>query len=331
MRAMVLEYQDKIENSPLKLKDVPIAEPSGDEVRIKIDTCGICRTDLHIIEGDLPAHKLPLIPGHQIVGFVDKVGKNISKFKINDRVGAPWLYKTCGVCHYCTHEKENLCETPLFTGYDVDGGYAEYFVISEDFLYRVPENYTEEEAAPLLCGGVIGYYAFTEAKVNKGEKLGLFGLGSSAHITLQIAIHKGMDVYVVARKESDFELAHELGAKWAGKIEDLNEKLNSVIVFAPKGELIVRALEKIMPGGRVVSAGIYASSIPSFDYSHIYPEKCLTSIANTTRANVKEFLEVASEFKIKTKINLYSFEAANIALQNLKNSKVSGSSVLKIS
>jgi propanol-preferring alcohol dehydrogenase len=330
MRVMILDHQDKIENLPLKLKEVRTPEPSVNEVRIKVNTCGICRTDLHIIEGDLPVHKLPLIPGHQVAGFVEKIGKNVQKFKINDRVGAPWLYKTCGTCFYCKHGRENLCENALFTGYDVDGGYAEYFTISEDYIYHLPENYTDEEVAPFLCGGVIGYYAFTEARVEQGDKLGLFGLGSSAHITLQVANHKGIDVYVVARKQRDFELAYELGAKWSGKIEDLNEKLNSVIVFAPSGELMVNALEKIIPGGRVVSAGIYASQLPAFDYNHIYPEKSLTSIANTTRANVKEFLKVASEFKIKTKINLYLLNDANIALQNIKHSKVSGSSILKV-
>jgi propanol-preferring alcohol dehydrogenase len=330
MHGMVLERQDKIENSPLKLTEILTPEPFDNDVRVRVSTCGICRTDLHIIEGDLPKHKLPLIPGHQIVGRVDKIGKEVTTFKPNDYVGATWLYKTDGTCFYCKNDKENLCENILFTGYDVNGGYSEYFTIGDDFLFHLPENYNEVEIAPLLCGGVIGYYAFKEAKIERGMKLGLFGLGSSAHITLQVATHNDIEVYVVARKEEDFKLAYELGAKWAGYASDLKQNLNSSIVFAPSGELIVKALENIDPGGRVISAGIFATPFPSFEYNHIYPEKTLTSIANTTRENIREFLKIASEFKIKTKINLYNLREANIALQNIKHSKVSGSSVLKI-
>lgn len=330
MKAMVLERPDRIENNPLKLKQVLKPIPFEREIRVKITSCGICRTDLHIIEGELVPHKLPIIPGHQIVGYVELLGKSVTKFRVGDYVGIPWLYKTCGVCRYCKEGRENLCDNALFTGYDVDGGYAEYVVVNENFLYHLPQTYKDIEIAPLLCGGTIGYYAFKSVDSEVNNKIGFFGFGSSAHITLQIARHIGKEVYVVARKERDFELAYELGATWAGKLEALNSQLDSAIVFAPAGEMIVSALEHIRKGGKVVSAGIFATPLPSFDYFHIYPEKTLTSIANVTRDIVKEFLEIANSMKIKTQVTEYELSQANLALSNIKHSKVSGSSVIKI-
>lgn len=329
---MVLEKQARLENQPLKLKDVLIPEPKKKQIRIKINVCGVCRTDLHICEGELPAHKLPVIPGHQIIGQVDKLGENANSFRLGDRVGVPWLYKTCGECKYCKNEKENLCENAMFTGYDADGGFAEYMVISEDFAYSLPENYSDKEVAPLLCAGVIGYQALRQATGLKNSgKLGLFGFGSSAHILIQVANHLGLETYVVSRTEKELELAKKLGAKWTGRIdEDIGTLLDAVIVFAPSGELLVKALKKIDKGGRVVSAGIYTTPLPGFDYSNIYPEKCLTSIAHTTRKDVRAFLKLASEFKIKTEINEYQLAEANLALLNIKTSKISGSTVLII-
>lgn len=329
---MVLEKPDSLENHPLKLKEVPVPEPEKNELKIKINVCGACRTDLHICEGELPAHKLPVIPGHQIVGRVEKMGNGVHKFRLNDRVGVPWLYRTCGKCKYCKSGRENLCDNAMFTGYDADGGFAEYMVVPEDFAYLLPENYSDKEVAPLLCAGVIGYQALRQATgLKKPVKLGLFGFGSSAHIICQVAIHLGYEVYVVSRTESELKFAKKLGAKWTGKIdEDIGTLLDAVIVFAPSGELLVKALKKIDKGGRVVSAGIYTTPLPGFEYSHIYPEKCLCSIAHTTRENVQSFLKVASEFKIKTEINEYKLAEANLALLNIKNSKISGSSVLII-
>ena len=331
MKAIVLEKQQYLEENPLRLKDVPTPEPKDDEIRININICGACRTDLHIVEGELPAHKMPVIIGHQIVGRVDKLGKSVSKWKLGDRVGVPWLYKTCGKCKYCKSGKENLCDNAMFTGYDANGGFAQYTVISQDFAYQLPENYSDLEVAPLLCAGVIGYQAFQATGLKNEGRLGLFGFGSSAHIVIQVAIHLGLEVYVVSRTQKELDLAKNLGAKWMGHInDDMGTVLDAGIVFAPSGELLVQSLEKLDKGGRIVSAGIYTTPLPGFDYSLIYPEKCLTSIAHTTRQNVSSFLKVASEFKIKTQINKYDLKDAQLALLNIKNSKISGSTVLII-
>lgn len=331
MKAIVLEKQQYLEENPLRLKDVPTPEPKDDEIRININICGVCRTDLHIVEGELPAHKMPVIIGHQIVGRVDKLGKSVSKWKLGDRVGVPWLYKTCGKCKYCKSGKENLCDNAMFTGYDANGGFAQYTVISQDFAYQLPENYSDLEVAPLLCAGVIGYQAFQATGLKNEGRLGLFGFGSSAHIIIQVAIHLGLEVYVVSRTQKELDLAKNLGAKWVGHInDDMETVLDAGIVFAPSGELLIQSLEKLDKGGRIVSAGIYTTPLPGFDYSLIYPEKCLTSIAHTTRQNVSSFLKVASEFKIKTQINKYELKDAQLALLNIKNSKISGSTVLII-
>lgn len=329
MRAMVLYEQKSIEENPLLYKEFSIPNINNDEIRLKIKVCGVCRTDLHIVEGELPAHKLPVIPGHQIVGYVDKIGKNVKNFKIGDRVGIPWLNKTCGKCSYCKENRENLCNTPKFTGYDVDGGFAEYTVVNENFAYHLPEKYTDIEVSPLLCAGVISYQTFKKSGLKSG-KIGLFGFGSAAHILIQILVYLKFDVFVVSRTEHEHELARKLGAFWAGKIDKLDEKLDGVLVFAPSGELLVKALDKIKKGGIVVSGGIYTTPIPGFEYNLIFPEKTLTSTAHTTRENVKEFLNIASNFKIKTEINEYQLEEANKALYNIKHSKVKGSSVLII-
>jgi propanol-preferring alcohol dehydrogenase len=331
MKAIVLNKQERLENNPLQLVELPVPEPGPHEVRIKLNVCGACRTDLHIVEGELPAHKLPLVIGHQIVGRIDKIGDGVTKWRGGERVGVPWLYKTCGKCRYCLRGQENLCENALFTGYDVDGGFAEYTVAPEEFVYDLPGNYTDLEIAPLLCAGVIGYQAFSATGLQNEGKLGLFGFGSSAHIVIQVAVHKGLEVYVVSRADKELALARELGAKWVGHIDDdMGVLLDAGIVFAPSGELLVRSLEKLDKGGRIVSAGIYATPLPGFEYSLIYPEKCLTSIAHTTRKNVRTFLQVASEFKIRTEINVYEMEDANRALLNIKNSKISGSTILVI-
>ncbi len=331
MKAVVLDKQGRLESKPLRLREVTTPEPGHSEVRIKVSVCGACRTDLHIVEGELPAHKLPLIPGHQIVGHIDKLGERVTKWKGGERVGVPWLYRTCGRCKYCQRDQENLCDRAEFTGYDADGGFAQYTVAPEDFVYKLPENYSDLEAAPLLCAGVIGYQAFHATGLQNKGRLGLFGFGSSAHIVIQVAVHKGLDVYVVSRTDKELDLARKLGAKWTGHIDDdMQVLLDAGIVFAPSGELLVGSLEKLDKGGRIVSAGIYTTPLPGFDYSLIYPEKCLTSIAHTTRANVRAFLKVASEFKIKSQVNVYTLDEVNEALLNIKNSKVSGSTVIKI-
>jgi len=331
MRAIILEKQLQLEKNRLIIKEIPTPEPQENEIRIKVSFCGVCRTDLHIVEGELPAHKLPIILGHQIVGQVDKLGKNAHELRPGERVGVPWLYKTCGKCKYCKNGKENLCDQAMFTGYDADGGFAEYMVIHEDFAYCLPENYLDLEVAPLLCAGVIGYQAFQATGLRNSGKLGLFGFGSSAHIIIQVAVYLGLEVYVVSRTQPELNLAKDLGAKWVGKIDDeMGTLLDAGIVFAPSGELLVKALKKLDKGGRLISAGIYTTPLPGFDYSLIYPEKLLTTIAHTTRENVRSFLKLARDLKIKININEYRLEDANIALLNIKNSRIFGSTVLKI-
>lgn len=327
----MLEKQGPLEEHPLQLRDIPDPEPGHREVRIKVSVCGVCRTDLHVVEGELPARKLPLIPGHQIVGVIDHIGEGVTRWQGGERVGVPWLSRTCRRCKYCLSGRENLCDNAAFTGYDVDGGFAEYTIAADDFVYPLPKDYDDLEVAPLLCAGVIGYQALCATGLKDKGKLGLFGFGSSAHIVIQVAVHRGLEVYVVSRTDKELALARELGASWTGQIdEDMGVLLDAGIVFAPSGELLVDSLKKLDKGGKIVSAGIYTTPLPGFDYSLIYPEKCLTSIAHTTRANVSAFLDVASEFKIKTQVNLYKLEGANEALLAIKNSLVSGSTVLKI-
>lgn len=328
----MLEKQGPLEEQPLTYVDMPIPEPGPEEIRIKIHVCGVCRTDLHIVEGELPAHTLPIIIGHQIVGIVDKIGSRVTAWRTGERVGVPWLNKTCGSCKYCCAGKENLCEKGLFTGYDVHGGFAEYTIVHQDFTYALPSQYSNTEAAPLLCAGVIGYQAFQATGVRRKGKLGLFGFGSSAHIVIQLAVHYGLEVYVVSRTQKELDLAQDLGAYWTGHInDDMGTMLDAGIVFAPSGELLVSSLGKIDKGGKIISAGIYTTPLPGFDYSMIWPEKCLCTIANTTRANVRTFLKAASEFKIKTHITEYPLEQAGEALLGIKQSKVSGSTILSIS
>ncbi len=331
MKAMVLELPGPIEEQPLHLSDVPMPEPTQGEVRLMIKTCGVCRTDLHICEGDLKPHRSRVIPGHQIVGAVETLGPGVKAFTIGQRVGLPWLYKTCGRCRYCQQNRENLCAEAQFTGYDVDGGFAEYVIADANYIYPLPSRYADDEAAPLLCAGVIGFQAFQASGLDKPSKLGLFGFGSSAHILIQVAKHLGHDVYVVSRAKHELDLAQRLGAFWTGSIDDdLGTVLDAAIVFAPSGEYIVRALEKIDAGGRVVSAGIYASDLPGFDYSHIWPEKTLTTVAHTTRASVKAFLQVAAEFKIQIAVNAFPLADANQALLGIKRGAVVGSMVLTL-
>lgn len=331
MKAMLMDRPRPLEENPLRLADVPVPEPGPGEIRVKIAICGVCRTDVHIVEGELPSHRLPLIPGHQIVGIVDRIGEAVAGIELGTRVGIPWLYRTCGVCRFCRLGRENLCDNAQYTGYDVDGGFAEFVVVPAEFCYPLPGRYADQEAAPLLCAGVIGFQAYQATGLREPARLGLFGFGSSAHIVCQVARHLGHEVFVVSRTERELELARGLGAVWTGHADDdPGVLLDAVIVFAPSGELMVRALSRIDKGGRVVSAGIYATPLPGFDYSAIYPEKTLTSIANTSRRDIRSFLAVASECRINVAVTTYPLAEANQALLNIKLSRVSGSSVLVI-
>lgn len=332
MRAMVLDRPCPAEQNPLQMREVPMPSPRAGQIRLRVRCCGVCRTDLHIVEGDLKLPKLPVIPGHQIVGMVDAAGPGAKLFREGDRVGVPWLYSTDGDCPYCRRGQENLCETGRFTGLHVDGGYAEAVIVGEDFAYPIPPQFDDEHAAPLLCAGVIGYRSLRLSNVRPGERLGMYGFGGSAHIVLQIARHLGCEVYVFTRAAAHRKLARKLGAAWAGTSEEqLPEPLDAAIVFAPAGTLVPEALRAVRKGGTVALAGITMSQIPAMEYELLYQERVLRSAANSTREDVRECLRIAADVPVKTEVQIFPLEQANQALQALKHSRIEGAGVLGIS
>jgi alcohol dehydrogenase, propanol-preferring len=327
MRAMVLD----VPGEPLTERDLPDPEPAEGQILIEVSTCGVCRTDLHIVDGELTEPKLPLVLGHQIVGRVIGAGEDAVRFSEGDRVGVPWLGWTDGTCRYCRSGRENLCEHARFTGYDIDGGYAERAVADERFCFPIPSDFADDHAAPLLCAGLIGFRSLRLA--GEGERLGLYGFGSSAHIICQVAAACGWHVYALTR-EGDTEtqeLARSLGAVWAGAVGDPEASgLDAAIVFAPVGELMVEALGAMAPGGTVVSAGIHMSDIPSFPYEILWHERTLRSVANLTRRDGEEFLPLAAGVPVKTSIEVYPLADANRALDDMRHGRVRGSAVLSI-
>lgn len=330
---MLLKKFAPIDQNPLELVDVPKPEPGAEDVLLRIKVCGVCHTDLHTVEGELPEVKLPIIPGHQVVGVVEQKGKKASRFKEGDRLGVAWLYSSCTNCGYCTREKENLCESARFTGYHVDGGYAEYIVVPEKFVYVIPEIFSDEEASPLLCAGIIGYRALRLSEIKPGQRLGLYGFGASAHVAIQVAVHWGCSVYVFSRSEEHRKLADKLGAVWTGTSKDEPpSKVDGSIIFAPAGELVLDALRVLDKGGTVALAGIYMTPIPEMDYvKHLYHERTLRSVANATRQDGKELLKIAAEIPIETTTQMFCLEEANEALRLLKEGKINGAAILKIS
>jgi propanol-preferring alcohol dehydrogenase len=332
MLAMILNEPDLIENHPLKLVDIQIPIPGPHEILIRVQTCGICHTDLHTVEGELDLPKKPVVPGHQVVGVVEKLGEGVSRFKEGDRVGMAWLYFTCGKCSYCQKGKENLCENALFTGYHVDGGYAQYSVIHEDFAYPIPDRFSSEEASPLLCAGIIGYRALRLSEIKSGQKLGLYGFGASAHVAIQVAVHWGCKVYVFSRSKKHQKLGEDLGAVWSGESgQTPPEKLDSAIIFAPAGEIVLDALKALDKGGTLALAGIYMTPIPQMDYAeHLYHERTVRSVTASTRKDGEELLQIAAEIPIRTQITLFPLEEANKALLLLKQGEINGAGVLKI-
>lgn len=331
MKAMVLKKPKPVDENPLELMEAPIPTFGPDEIRIKVNTCGICHTDLHTVEGELPLMKRVLIPGHQIVGRVESKGEKVSKFQIGDRVGVPWLYSTCGKCGFCLKDKENLCENARFTGFHVDGGYAEYMVVQEKFAYPIPERFSDFEAAPLLCAGIIGYRSLQLSEIKPGERLGLYGFGASAHIVIQIARHWNCEVYVFSRNAEHRALAQKLGAIWTGEAKNNPpQKLDSAIIFAPAGSLVLDGLRVLKKGGTLALAGIYMSPIPEIGYNLIYHEKTIRSVANATRQDAIDLLKIAAEIPIKTEIETFPFKEANRALQLLKQGKINGAGVLEV-
>ncbi len=329
MRAMVLHEPKDITQKPLRLEDVPIPEPGPGQIRIKVTACGVCHTDLHTVEGDLPLPKLPLIPGHEVVGVVDKLGEGVTKFALGDKAGAVWLYRTCGHCKYCRSGRENLCENAMFTGYHVNGGYAEYMVVDEGFSYHLPANLSDPEIAPLMCGGVIGYRAFVLSEAKPGQVLGLYGFGNSAHITIQVARHLGVRVFVFTRSLGHRQHALALGAEWVGRAEDTPpEGIDSAIIFAPAGPIVPEALRVLNPGGTIALAGIYMTPIPEMPYDLLYFERTLRSVANSTRQDAIELLNLAEEIPIRTTVATFPLEEANEVLQAMKESKINGDAIL---
>jgi len=330
MRAMVLNQCGPIETSPLQWQEVAVPQPGLNEVRVQVKACGICRTDLHVIEGELPWLNRPIIPGHQVVGVVDALGPHSSRFEIGQRLGIAWLRHTCGVCAECRTGRENLCASPLFTGYHAAGGYAEFCVVPEAFAYPIPDVFEDAEATPLLCAGIIGYRSLKRSRCEPGHSLALFGFGSSAHIVLQIAHHWGCQVYVCSRSPLHQKLALELGARWAGcSAEEMPVQVDSAIIFAPAGELVPAALRSLRKGGTLALAGIYMTPIPEMDYErHLFYEKNICSVTANTRQDGAELLRAAAQIPIRPKVQPFSLVAANEALLRLKQDKIQGSGVL---
>jgi alcohol dehydrogenase, propanol-preferring len=330
MKAMVLEKSGDVGSSPLKLRDVPDPEPREGEVRVRVRCCAVCRTDLHVIEEDIPPHKRPIIVGHQVVGIVDALGPGAHRFPKGQRVGIAWLRKTCGKCEFCRSGKENLCPYSLYTGYDADGGYAELAVVPEDYAYAIPDRFDDLHVSPLLCAGIIGYRSLSRSELPKGGRLGLYGFGSSAHIVMQIVLARGSEVYVATRGESHRQLAREMGATWVGEnIRDLPTKVHSAILFAPAGELVPPALEKLEKGGTLAVAGIYLSEIPPLDYAlQLFEEKNLRSVTANTREDGRGLLAEAASISLRPHVTRYDFRDANRALQDLKNDRIDGTGVL---
>jgi propanol-preferring alcohol dehydrogenase len=332
MRAVVLTRPAPIDDAGLEVREVDVPAPGPGEVLLRVLANGVCRTDLHIVEGELTEPKLPLIPGHQIVGRVEALGEGAAGVSVGDRVGVPWLGGTDGVCPYCRTARENLCDDPTFTGYMRDGGYAEYATARADFVLPIPARYPDLQAAPLLCAGLIGFRSLRLAEVEGLERpgrVGLYGFGAAAHIVTQVAQHLGHEVYAYTRGETGRQLALDLGVRWAGVGEEIPPvELDSVIVFAPAGPLVPQALRAVRKGGVVVCGGIHMSPIPSFEYDLLWGERVLRSVANLTRADGRDFLSLAPQVPVHTEVEVYPLEGAREALVRLKAGKVRGSAVL---
>jgi propanol-preferring alcohol dehydrogenase len=325
MRAMVLEAPGR----PLRLMDVPVPRPGRGQVLVQVHACGVCRTDLHVVDGELPNPRLPLVPGHQIVGRVADSGPDAHRFALGDRVGVAWLAWACGACEFCREGHENLCPRALFTGYTVDGGYAEYAVADERFCYPISDGYADPEAAPLLCAGLIGYRSLRLA--GPAARLGLYGFGAAAHILVQVARHRRQRVFAFVRAgdEDAARFALSMGAEWAGdSLRPAPEPLDAAIVFAPAGELVPAALRAVRPGGLVVCGGIHMTDIPSFPYSLLWGERVLRSVANLTRADGEEFLALAPQVPVRTQVEEHPLEEAGLALERLRRGEVHGAAVL---
>ena len=331
MRAMQLQQIASIDSSPLRDVEIPDPQPGAGELRVRVKCCAICRTDLHVIEGDIPSMKLPIIPGHQVVGIVDQLGPGCTRFSEGDRVGIAWLRHTDGTCTFCASGRENLCADSRYTGWHADGGYAEYALVPEAFAYAIPAVFTDVEAAPLLCAGIIGYRAMLRSQLRNGGKLALLGFGSSAHVVQLLALHRGCKVYVVTRGEPHQQFARDLGATWAGeRAEDMPAKVDSAILFAPVGTLVQPALGILARGGTLALAGIHMSPIPELDYDKwLFQERDIHPVTANTREDGRNLLREAAEVGIKPHVVTYPLHEANRALQDLKAGRFDGTGVLE--
>jgi propanol-preferring alcohol dehydrogenase len=330
MRAMVLEGPGPIETRPLHALDRPSLEPAHDELLVRISTCAVCRTDLQICEGDLPAHRMPVVPGHQAVGIVEAVGSTVDGWSVGERAGVGWLAATDGTCDACRAGRENLCPEARFTGYDQDGGFAQQLLVRADFALRLPGSFGDREAAPLLCGGVIGYRSLRRSGIQPGGRLGLFGFGASALLSMQVARHWGCQVYVVTRSAAERARAIALGATWAGGYDQrVPESLDAAVTFAPVGTAVVAALAAVGPGGTVAINAIHLDGIPGFSYDLLWRERGMCSVANYTRQDAREFLALAAQIPIRTEIDVLPLAAANEALARMKSGDLGGTAVLE--
>jgi propanol-preferring alcohol dehydrogenase len=331
LKACVLHAPAPVESNPLVFEERPAPNPASGEVLVRVSFCGVCRTDLHVIEGELVPEKSPVIPGHQVVGVIEKLAPDAKRFPIGTRVGIAWLHHSDGTCEFCQRSAENLCDHPTFTGYTVDGGYAQYIVAPQDFIYAIPQQFPDDQAAPLLCAGIIGFRCLRLSGIKPGGRLGFYGFGAAAHVAIQVARHWNVEVYAMTRDARHQKLAVELGAKWAGStFAEPPARLDAAIVFAPAGEIVPAALKVLRKGGVLVLGGIHMSPIPSFDYDLLYQERVIRSVANNTRQDGEDFLRVAAEIPIRTRTQLFPLREANRALNALKNDAIEGAAVLKV-
>ncbi len=325
MRAMLFEKPGRA----LNLSEVATPEPAAGQVLVRVHACAVCRTDLHVVDGELSQPKTPLVPGHEIVGSIANLGSGVTRFKVGDRVGVPWLGWTCGECEFCRQSQENLCERAKFTGYTLDGGYAEYTVADQRFCFPIPELYSDVEAAPLLCAGLIGYRSLVKA--GKGKRIGIYGFGAAAHIVAQVAKYQGREIYAFTRPDDNEakQFARELGAVWTGGSDELPPvKLDAAIIFAPVGALVPQALKVVRKGGVVVCGGIHMSDIPSFPYALLWEERSICSVANLTRRDGEEFMAIAPRVPVRTEVETFPLEEANEALNRLRTGRIHGAAVL---
>jgi len=329
VKAQLLEKPAPISQSPLHFADVPKPEARADELLVRVKACGVCHTDLHVTEGDLPAPKLPLIPGHEVVGIVEETGSEVTRYKVGDRVGIPWLHNVNGDCEYAHIGQENLCDNAIFTGYTADGGYAEYVTVPESFAVPIPDDFTDVQAAPLLCAGIVGYRSVRLSNLQPGERLGLYGFGASAHLMIQVATHWGCEVSVFTRSETHRQHASELGAVWVGDAQDSPPiKLDRSIIFAPAGWIVPLALGHLRKGGTLCINAIHMSDIPTMPYDLIWHERTIQTVANATRRDAEQFMPLAAEIGIQSETTIFELKEANRVLQMLKKSEINGAAVL---